>query len=146
VNTAKRKKRGPRLRAVLDTNVYISAAISPHGTAGKIVAKARAGEFVAIISPAIVNEAGDVLRRKGLLAHDKVTPFLKTICRFAEIVKPSITLNVVPDDPDDNRIIECAVEGKADLIVSRDNDLLTMKDYNNIPILHPADFLHTLGE
>lgn len=146
MNTARREKQGPLLRAVLDTNVYVSAAISPSGMAGRIVDKALERRFVALVSPALVNEIGGTLRSKGLLSDEKVTPFIKALCKHAEIIKPSITLNVVPDDPNDNRIIECAIEGKADLIVSRDNDLLTMKDYNNIPILHPADFLHTLGE
>jgi predicted nucleic acid-binding protein len=40
----------------------------------------------------------------------------------------------------------CAIDGKADAIVSGDNDLLVLGDYQNIPVIHPADFLHTFGE
>ena len=55
------------------------------------------------------------------------------------------TLHVILHDPDDNRILECAVEGQAHLIVSGDRDLRRLKIYQGIPIVTPTDFLRTLG-
>lgn len=70
---------------------------------------------------------------------------LKQICRAADIIQPTTSLQVVRD-PKDNPIVECAVDGKADMLVSIDKDLLALKVYDNIPILHVADLLATLGE
>lgn len=61
------------------------------------------------------------------------------------MIQPTTSLQVVRD-PKDNPIIECAVDGKADMLVSIDKDLLALKVYDNIPILHVADLLATLGE
>lgn len=63
----------------------------------------------------------------------------------AEIIALTSSVNVVRD-PKDNHIIVCAVDAKADAIVSGDNNLLVLEDYQNIPVIHPADFLHTFGE
>lgn len=70
---------------------------------------------------------------------------LKQISRAADIIQPTTSLQVVRD-PKDNPIVECAVDGKADMLVSIDKDLLALKVYDNIPILHVADLLATLGE
>jgi uncharacterized protein len=70
---------------------------------------------------------------------------LKTLTKAAEIIFPRITLQVSKEDPPDNRILECAVEGKADLMVSGNRHLLRLKSYQGIPIVRPIDFLHTLG-
>lgn len=69
---------------------------------------------------------------------------LKQISRAAEIVQPTTSVQIVRD-PNDNPIVECAVEGKADMIVSLDKDLLALKSYEGIPVLHIADLLATLG-
>ena len=61
------------------------------------------------------------------------------------MIVPRFVLDVIQDDPDDNRILECAVEGKADVIVSGDRTLLRLKSYDGIPIVRPIDFLRTLG-
>lgn len=73
-----------------------------------------------------------------------ITRQLKDIAHIAEIVQPTTSIQVVRD-PKDDPIVECAVDGKADMIVSLDKDLLTLKAYNNIPILHVVDLLRILG-
>jgi len=65
--------------------------------------------------------------------------------RAPENITPQLTIDVITADPPDNRILECAVEGRADLIVSGDPDLQRLKVYQRIPIVRPADFLRTLG-
>ena len=70
---------------------------------------------------------------------------LKLLTRAGEIILPQHTLEVITEDPPDNRILECAVEGSADLIVSGDGHLRELKVYQGIPIVRPVDLLRTLG-
>ena len=65
--------------------------------------------------------------------------------RVAKIVEPKITLHVIKADPDDDRILECALAGNAHLIVSGDHHFTTLKDFKGIGIVRPSDFLRTLG-
>ncbi|HEY6851174.1 MAG TPA: PIN domain-containing protein, partial [Terracidiphilus sp.] len=67
------------------------------------------------------------------------------LAKVAEIVTPQITINAVAADNDDNRILECAVAGNADLIVSGDHHLSDLKSFRNIGIVRPVDFQRTLG-
>ena len=66
-------------------------------------------------------------------------------CNVPSIITPKNILDAVANDPDDNRILECAAEGKANLIVSGDHHLLKLKTYQKIAIMRPTDFLRTLG-
>jgi len=61
------------------------------------------------------------------------------------MVEPNITLRVIQSDPDDDRILECAVAGNADLIVSGDRHLTKLKEFQGIGIVRPIDFLRTLA-
>lgn len=133
-----------QLRVVLDTNIYVSAALSPNGSSGRVWAFARQRRFQLITSPYIVSETGRVLRKLGKVEEKAVTKRLKEIAHLAEIVQPAPSLQIVRD-PKDDAIIECAVDGQADMIVSNDKDLLTLKTYNNIPIRHVIDLLRALG-
>ena len=65
--------------------------------------------------------------------------------KIAEIVIPKISLQMISDDPDDDRILECAVAGRADLIVSGDRHLRKLRSFENVGIVAPRDFLRTLG-
>jgi putative PIN family toxin of toxin-antitoxin system len=131
------------LRVVLDTNVYVSALNFPNSPLTELVEHAQRGTYQLIISPAIVGEVADVLRRFEWTERD-IRVRLKTITKSSEIVIPKTIPNVIPEDPDDNHILACALAGKANLIVSRDLDLLRLKQYEGIGIMSPIDFLHTL--
>jgi predicted nucleic acid-binding protein len=63
--------------------------------------------------------------------------------RVAEIVKPDMVLHVIQDDPDDNRVLECAVKGSADYIVTGDRHLLRLGSYEAIAIVTVRQFLDT---
>jgi putative PIN family toxin of toxin-antitoxin system len=70
---------------------------------------------------------------------------LKRVAKVAKIVNPTQALHVVKADPDDDRIIECAVAGNADFIVSGDHHLTKLKAFRGVGIVRPRDFLRTLG-
>ena len=92
-----------------------------------------------------MNEVGRVLREHFSLEERVTIRRLKALTKAAEIVNPQLTLDVIREDPPDNRILECAVEGRAHLIVSGDRHLRRLKIYQGIPIVRPTDFLRTLG-
>ena len=124
------------LRIVFDTNVYISAAL--FGRRAETVMKlASAGQVYLITSEAILAELSRKLLGKLAWSDDQTQLFVDMIRELAEVVAPDITLDVVPDDEDDNRIVECAVAGQADLIVTFDKDLLRLKAYEMIGIITP---------
>jgi putative PIN family toxin of toxin-antitoxin system len=135
---------GDLLRVVLDTNVYFSAFHSARGVPFELWRKAVQREYALLVSPAIVRELARVLRVNLKWPEADLRTQLKLVVRVASVVEPKIRLRVIADDPDDDRIIECAVAGNADLIVSGDRHLTRLKAFEGIAIVRPADFLRTL--
>ena len=134
------------LRVVLDSNVYVSAFTHPQGQRYQIWRRAFHKRYHLVASPAIVNEVGGVLRVKFGWDDLRIIGRMKLLTRVAEIVVPTSTVNAIADDEDDNRILECAVAGKANLIVSSDRHLTRLKTFQSIGIVHPVDFRRTLGD
>lgn len=124
------------LRIVFDTNVYISAALFGR-RAETVMRLASAGQVQLITSEVILAELRGKLLGKLAWSDSQTQLFLDTIRKMAEVVAPDMTLDVVPDDEDDNRIVECAVAGQADLIVTFDKDLLRLKAYETTGIITP---------
>ncbi len=133
------------MRAVLDTNVLASAFKDPPGRVTPLWRAAQQRRYRLVISPAILREVADVLRRKLNWEESRIIRRLKRLSRVAELVQPDITVSVITDDPPDNRILECAIAGHADLIVSSDRHLLKLKSYEGVPIVRPIDFRRSLG-
>ena len=134
------------MRIVLDTNQHISAIIQPNGHPAQILRLWRAGVIELAISPLILEEFEIVVYRPRIqqkynLSDEDIAEYLGMLREFAIMVSGSITVNAVPDDPDDNIIIACALEAKVDLIISGDNHLLAPGSYQGIPIVKAADFL-----
>lgn len=126
----------PLLRIVLDTNVYISAAL--HGRQAEAALQlAAARQMVLLTSPVILIELERKLTGKLDWSENQVRLFIDAIRGVSEVFEPQQTLHVVLDDEDDNRIIECAIAGEAALIVTFDQDLLRMRSYETIGIISP---------
>jgi predicted nucleic acid-binding protein len=106
--------------------------------------EAQRRTYQLIVSPFIVNEVADILRRFNWNEHD-IRARLKTITKSSEIVVPQTIPDVIKEDPPDNHILACALAGNANLIVSHDLDLLRLKTYEGIGIISPIDFLNMLG-
>ncbi len=134
-----------KLRAVLDTNIYVAAFSHPKGNNAKVFAAARAARYHLLTSPAIIRELARVLRSTLQWEDERVLKAVRVVAQVAEVVAPRDELNVVVADPDDNRILECAAAGRAELIVSNDHHLLDLKAYENIPIVAGPDFRRALG-
>ena len=136
-----------RLKAVLDTNLYVAAFQYPKGRNAALWSAARVGRYGLVVSPAIIREVARVLREKFAWQDAPVRTIVRRIAEVAGsgVVNPRATIEAVTADPDDNRILECAVAGKADLIVSNDHHLLNLKTWAGIPIVPGVDFRRTLG-
>jgi putative PIN family toxin of toxin-antitoxin system len=138
------------LRAVLDANVIISALIQPKGASGRIVASLlEERSFELIVSPAILAE----IRRS--LTYPKVRRYIKisdedldlsvaALALVAQPVEGSLRVNAVADDPDDNKYLEAALEGRAQYIATGDSHLKSLKSYRGIRIVTPRVFLDLL--
>jgi putative PIN family toxin of toxin-antitoxin system len=128
------------LRIVCDTNVYLSAALRG-GQAEALLQLAAAGAVSLWVSPPILADLDEKLQQKLGWPSSRSQLFLDTVRLIAGIVDPRISLNVVDDDPDDNRVLECAVFGEAALIVTYDPHLLRLKQYDLIDIVHPQEII-----
>jgi putative PIN family toxin of toxin-antitoxin system len=123
------------LRVVFDSNVYISALLFG-GPPRQILELARKQQVLLIASDAIISETAGKLRGKFSWPEYRVQQFVRATSRLAELHNSEMRLSVVQDEAD-NRVLECAVAGKAHIIVSGDNHLLRLKSYENIPIQKP---------
>lgn len=138
------------MRVVVDTNTLISGLISRGGPPAGILALWRTGVLTVLISREMVEEYRDVLVRDRFRALGTVPERLDLLAALLGLdnvhpVVPSERLTVVERDPDDNRVLECAVTGQADAIITGDDDLLALKTFRGIPTLSPARFLERVG-
>ena len=132
------------MRVVFDSNIYISALTLPSGRADAAIQKVIAGEVQLAISKSIVGEVLGVLADKfdrNLEELARVAVFLSDL---AEVVTPRSTVDVLADEPD-NRVLECARAGRADVIVTGDRRMLALGDFEGIAILSLREFLGRSG-
>ena len=129
------------MRVVLDTNVVISALLFS-GISSKLVSLWQKGLIAFLLSREILDEYLRVLSYpKFELSEDDIKELIQEeILPYAEVVKPRGRLNVVRRDPSDNKFLECAVAGKARVIISGDKDLLSLGRHRQIQIQSPAQF------
>jgi hypothetical protein len=132
------------LKVVLDTNVLISAILFG-GKPRQILEKAIRGEIRLCLSEPILEELKGVLQRSKFDYSPEMIQFILTeLTGIADVVNPSEMIDLVLEDPDDNRILECAVEAGANYIITGDIHLLKLSKYRNIGVLNAAAFLETL--
>lgn len=124
------------MKIVLDTNVLIAAAFK-EGLSREILNRAIDQDLNLIISENIITELSNKLYEKFHWKKEDLEIYLDTLRESAEIVDPQTKVSVIARDPDDNKILEAAVEGHSNLIVSIDQDLLKLKAYQGIAIVHP---------
>jgi len=124
------------LRIVFDSNVYISALLFK-GIPGKILEMAQRDEITLIVSDEIIAETARILEEKFKWPQHNIDKFKRRLSDISDNIKPKIKLDIIKERESDNRILECAVSGDANLIVSGDKHLLKLKKYKNIPIVRP---------
>ena len=128
------------LRVVLDTNVVISAHLSPEGQQALILGLAIAAYFRWFVSGVLLEEYEGVLRRERFgLSPRSVTQSMRTIRKCSTLVIPKRKLNV-SRDPDDNKVVECALEARADYMVTGNIGHFPSR-FQDIRIVLPRQFL-----
>jgi uncharacterized protein len=131
------------LEVTADTNIYISGLIFG-GPPRQFLMQAEAGRFRLAISEALLDELGRILRVKFAWSDEAVAETVAQLLGCAVLVQPTERLDVVQDDPDDNRVLECAVAAGSRFIVTGDAALLRLGSHANIRILKVADFLELI--
>ncbi|NBJ14768.1 MAG: putative toxin-antitoxin system toxin component, PIN family [Dehalobacter sp. 4CP] len=142
------------MRIVFDTNVIVSAILSKKSKPGRILEMAIQGKFLLVVSPYIWKEIERVfqypkivkeLRQKNISPED-INEFLSILEDLSLTVPGNITVEAVKNDPSDNAIIACAVEGEADFIISGDHHLTDLEAYRHTRIVNPETFLRIIGQ
>ncbi len=134
------------LKIVLDTNVLVSAAII-QGKQFELLKLAKLGEIKIILSPQIIEEFKEVISRERFgFSKEKINEEVRQILEIAEIIIPKQKLDIVKDDLDDNIILECALEAKANYIISGDEHLLALKEYKSIRIINTTEFFNVFNK
>ena len=129
------------MKAVADCNTYISGLLFK-GLPSEFLRLAQLGKIQLYLSTPILDEIVGVLRRKKFgLTHSEIARLKRIIETTADKIEPKAGVDAVKADPTDNRVIECALECQADLIVSGDKHLLRLKGYAGIPIMSVREFL-----
>lgn len=132
------------MRAVFDTNIYISAFITPGGRGEAALLAAVRGHCYLATSIPILTETARKLVDKFHWDEEHMQIAVRHIASIAEVVKPRRKLKLLADDPD-NRILECARAVKADVIVTGDQHLLALARFGSTKIIRLADFLELLA-
>ena len=131
---------------VLDTNIYVSALISTRSNPALLLDGAGK-KYSLFISKEILSEVEDVISRKKFgFTKEKISTAMEAIMSFSEIINPEIKVNVIKSDPDDNKILECAIACGASYIVSGDAHLLELKEYRGIKVINPKVALDLLNK
>ena len=128
-------------KVVLDTNIYISAILFG-GKPKQIIDLARNNKLHIIISPYIIWEIKKILGSKFNIPHSKIIKIENNILLISNLIDVHKKHDIIiKSDVSDNNILYCAIEGKAELIITGDKDLLNLKKFNDISIIKPNDFL-----
>ena len=128
-------------RVVIDTNVIVSG-LAFKGQPREVLDLAWKGEIEVYISPFILRELTGTLKKDFGWSNEQIKDTIQRIKAKTNSIRPKIKVSVVKEKDDDNRILECAIEGNAQYLISGDKKhLLPLKQYHGIKILSPAQFL-----
>jgi putative PIN family toxin of toxin-antitoxin system len=128
------------MRVVFDTNIFISALVIPESLAEKAILKIIEGGDILVISKDIINEVLSVLSSKFSRDKEALSHVAVMLSELGELVKPIKKIKVFKDDPD-NRILECAIHGKADVLVTGDKEMLQLREYKGIKIISLKEYI-----
>ena len=135
------------MKIVIDANLFASALIKPNSNPGEILDLIKQNQVELILSPVIIKEIKRILLYPKLQKYHRKTTqeidaYFEDVLMFAWIVEGKEDIDIIKDDPTDNKYLACAYEGEADYIVSGDHHLLGIKTYKGIEILKAKSFLN----
>lgn len=128
------------MKVVFDTNIFVSALTLPGGRADEALSRVVEGEDRLVLSKALLDELLGVLARKFSRDREMLARVAVWLSEVAEWVRPTRRIRAVADETD-NRVLECAVAGGVQLIVTGDQDLLQLKSFEGISIVTLREYL-----
>jgi putative PIN family toxin of toxin-antitoxin system len=129
---------------VFDTNILFSAT-GWRGNPFQCVERARAGQVEAVTCPELLEELAEKLELKLGLSPERTAEALADYLSFLRVVSIPKILDAVPRDREDNAVLECAIEGRAEFVVSGNKDLLSLGTFRGIRIVRASEFLGLLA-
>jgi len=133
------------MRLVLDTNIFISAFYWG-GNSQKIIDRIIKGTDELYISDKIINEISEVMNRpKFKTEKTTINGYIKTIEKSGKKVFVEGNIKGICRDKDDDDKLECAIICNADFLITGDDDLLILKNYENIKIITPKIFMNIIN-
>ncbi len=128
------------MRVVFDSNIFISALAIPGSQAEKAILRILSGHDTLLISQKILDEILSTLANKFSRDIEALSRVAVNLTEMSEMITPRKRLKVLKDDPD-NRILECALEGAADFVVTGDKEMLRQKHYGGVRIITLREYL-----
>ncbi len=130
---------------VFDTNILLSALLSTNGNPFRCLALARIGQVESVTCQEILDEFAEKLLVKFKFSEEMAQMATEEVRGFSRLIEISGTLKAVPDDPDDDMVVECAVIGNATHIVTGDKHLLSLTNHQGVAMLKAAEFVALLS-
>lgn len=130
------------MKVVFDTNIFISTFVIPQSHGEKAILKVIEEEDELLISKDIIDEVLTILTTKFNRDIEAISHVAFYLSEIARLVKPTGRIHILKDDPD-NRILECAITGKADVIITGDKEMLKLREYKGIKIISLKEFLES---
>lgn len=127
------------IKVVLDTNILLSSTLWNNSEAQKLLFKLIRKNVQIYSSVEILSEYQEVLKRDFDYSDKEISYIMEKIFTFTTLIIPKKRIDVVKDDPDDNKIIECAIESSSKNIITYDKHLLNIGEYEGIKIIKPKE-------
>ena len=139
----------PQLRAVIDTNSLVRAVIKPTGSVGPVLRRLQYGDYIYLYSHVTLEEVAEVLARRRIriryhLSDEDIRTVLQLLILRGERITPEQHFRVCRD-ADDDKFLDLAIAGRADMIITGDQDLLSIGEFRGIPIVGASAFLDRLA-
>ena len=129
------------MKVTVDTNFLISATQWDYSVAHKLLKKFILSDAKIFTTQDILDETAEVLERDFKYSKSEAKNIIEKILLFADLIEPKQKVDVIKDDPDDNKVVECAIESSSDYIITYDRHLLKLKEYKGIKIVKPEEVL-----
>jgi len=127
------------MKIVIDTNLFVAGYFNKDSASAKILRMARRNEIQILWTESIKKEVERIIQ--NIKARKKFQKEVQEIFKEENKVEPRFKIKEIKEDPDDNKFLECAYFGKAQAIVSNDRHLLSLKQFQGIPIYTPKTFV-----
>jgi putative PIN family toxin of toxin-antitoxin system len=128
------------VRVVFDTNIFVSALVVPGRRADEALSRIIEGRDTLVVSRPTIRELLDVLARKFARDAEELSRVAVFVADLGNLVEPNRELSVLSDEAD-NRVLECAVTGQADLLVTGDREVLSLGEYEGVQIVTLREYL-----